>query len=152
MVVDADDRLGSFHDELILAAAHPEANRLRAAMNDPFAENAAATRRTMRQRRSLQSSLDDLEPGAVLDVNTPVDGSCLFHGLVRGGLVQGIPGSLHISDLRRIALALASPEQLAIDAASCRVTVEEYVVGMRGCDWGDGLMLVLLSEGVAARS
>ena len=75
LVVHADDRLGPLHDELLIAAALPNADRVRAAMDDSFAENATAARRTMRQRRSLQTAMGDIGPGAGLDVSTPVDGS-----------------------------------------------------------------------------
>lgn len=66
--------------------------------------------------RQLGAALTQLESGARLDRDTPKDGHCLFHALVRGGMIreQDIPCKLTVSELRRMALTMAKPFEIAI--------------------------------------
>ena len=99
----------------------------------------------------LSQSLASFEQGAQLDCSTPADGHCLFHALAQGGLVEGIPGSLTVEQLRALAISSATPEQLQHAALSTAgtsgagMTVDEYVKGMLGGLYGDNLVVALLA-------
>ena len=68
--------------------------------------------------RTLQERLAQEFPDLLLDTTTPKDGHCLFHGLKRGGLCEGIPEALDIAALRGMAVNQATAEQLAVAAIS----------------------------------
>eukprot|EP00927_Polykrikos_kofoidii_P014152 TRINITY_DN16176_c0_g1_i2.p1 TRINITY_DN16176_c0_g1~~TRINITY_DN16176_c0_g1_i2.p1 ORF type:complete len:3105 (-),score=492.61 TRINITY_DN16176_c0_g1_i2:105-9254(-) len=90
--------------------------------------------------RQLEASLK--KSGRKL-VQTPRDGSCLFHALnlsdVRGPIAT-------IDVLRRDALAKATPEQIEIAALDRGMTAEEYRSRMlQQGTWGDDLMIGLLA-------
>ena len=99
----------------------------------------------------LSQSLASFEQGAQLDCSTPADGHCLFHALAQGGLVEGIPGSLTVEQLRALAISSATPEQLQHAAlstagtAGAGMTVDEYVKGMLGGLYGDNLVVAVLA-------
>ena len=74
---------------------------------------------------------------------------CLFHALEAGGLLDDIPESLTVQELRDLAIASATPERLAIAAAGAggvELSVEDYVAGMRGNAYGDNLFIALLAQ------
>ena len=95
--------------------------------------------------RALQSVLDSHEPGSLLDKSTPKDGHCMFHALRSAGLLQDCQWELDIASLRRVALRIASQEQLEIAANSQHCNVAEYVARMQRDEYGDNLMIVLLA-------
>lgn len=70
----------------------------------------------------------------------------------RGGLVtsfQSASRDLTVHGLRRIALAITSPDELAVTSqhdGDSSMTVEEYIANMDGETWGDNLMLALLAR------
>ena len=68
----------------------------------------------------LQTALSVLEPGSNLDTTTPCDDHCFFHALLRGQLFkpEDIPCKLSISELRMMALTMASSEELEVSALS----------------------------------
>ena len=94
---------------------------------------------------ALQSQLDRLEPGALVDKSTPKDGHCLFHALAAAGLLQDRACGVDIGDLTRIALETDPKEQSQIAATSIGISVSSYVERMRDGDYGDNLVIVLLS-------
>ena len=65
---------------------------------------------------ALQAGLSKFERGAALDHSTPCDGHCLFHALK--GAFGEMPCSLTVQELRSVALACASADQLEAAAAS----------------------------------
>ena len=101
--------------------------------------------------KALQRNLSLLEEGALLDVNTPRDGHCLFHALVKGGLIDttSITCALTVPELRKIALAQASPEDIEVAAAGTGeegMEVAEYVSAMGESLWGDHLIISSLAK------
>ena len=98
--------------------------------------------------RDLQAAVSDLEAGALLDQATPADGHCLFHALVRGGIarLEDVPCKLSVSELRAMALSMASEEELSVAAASTGegIPVQEYKTQMQSNLWGDNLMISML--------
>lgn len=121
-----------------------------AAWSSSLQEAAAETAAEAVAVASLQTRLDALEKGSSVDVATPKDGHCLFHGLRRGGLasMNNCPCSLSIPELRGMALSMASQEQLTAAAASTDggITLEEYVSRMKRSEYGDHLIVALLSQ------
>ena len=120
---------------------------MQAAVEDSLAESASAQEQQERHRKTLQVALDCLEPGALVNTTAPANGSCLFHALTRGGLTCGIPGGLSVAQLRRVALSIASDEQLSLAALSTGLSKDEYIKGIKTPGWGDELMVALLAKG-----
>ena len=116
-----------------------------------IAESAAEAKKEADDERAvitlLNSRLAALRPGHELDQETPKDGHCLFHALRRAGVARlaDCPCALSIAEMRGMALSMASREQLQLAAQTLRVSVQEYVEGMAKADWGDNLMIILLS-------
>eukprot|EP00930_Biecheleria_cincta_P023028 TRINITY_DN1668_c0_g1_i1.p1 TRINITY_DN1668_c0_g1~~TRINITY_DN1668_c0_g1_i1.p1 ORF type:complete len:1409 (-),score=267.09 TRINITY_DN1668_c0_g1_i1:852-4718(-) len=79
-------------------------------------------------------------------VETPRDGSCLFHALRHGQLLQKRADVQSILEMRLHALAQASEEQLAVAALDQGLEPDEYKYRMRQpSTWADELMLGLLA-------
>ena len=93
----------------------------------------------------LQAQLTAVEPGARIDTSTPKDGHCLFHACRRAGILDDCEGGLDIFEMRKILVHSASEEQLGAASASMGITVREYKDRMSRSEWGDELMIVLLS-------
>ena len=77
----------------------------------------------------LNSQINKFSNGLEVDLSTPKDGHCLFHALNKGGIasLSDCPCSLTIDEMRGMALARATRQQLEM-AASCTrsgVSVEE---------------------------
>merc|ERR1719468_863527 len=76
-------------------------------------------------------------------VETPKDGSCLFHALNLSS--RGAP-VMTIDEMRSVAVAQATPEQLEVAAMDRGLTVEEYrSLMMRRTTWGDELMVAMMA-------
>ena len=99
----------------------------------------------------LEESVQKCLAGSRLDRNTPRDGHCLLHALMRGGLMNDgrVPLSLTVRELRAMALSVASPEELEVAAAStgdAGVSVATYKRGMLRNMWGDNLLTSCLAR------
>ena len=78
-------------------------------------------------------------------------GICLFHACASGGLFTEADLGFRptVFELRRMALALASPEQIeiaAIGAGNEGMTQPEYIASMVQDGWGDNLMVSCLAR------
>ena len=126
-------------------------------LKEALAESAvlqgAAAAQLLSRADALQQSLDALEPGALVDRETPGDGHCLFHALMEGGLfaaddtLRGLKLTIH--ELRRIALNTAEPQEIEIAAQGSGeegLTVPEYIEAMIHSGWGDNLMIAMLAK------
>jgi len=99
----------------------------------------------------LQAAVSEVDPTAHIDKSTPADGHCLFHACVSGGLFTeadlGFKPTVY--DLRRMALSLATPEQIhtaAVGAGNAGMTDAQYRKSMVQNGWGDNLMIALLAR------
>ena len=102
---------------------------------------------------TLNNILANLDSSARLNLNTPADGNCLFWSLLQGGLAELGDMQLSISELRRIALSLATQEELQLAAISTTsaekpdgLSVEEYSKGMQAGLWGNHLTIACLAR------
>ncbi len=154
----AGDGLGLHHEKLPhadlfeaerhLAAQMPEDQRIQVASAESagsFVQEAGG-RRTA--EAELQAAVAQFDPRSRLDESTPRDGHCLLHALRAGGLLAGVPEGMTVFQLRALALSTATPEQLETAASSMQppLSVAEYVTQMRSSQWGDELMLRMLSS------
>eukprot|EP00972_Heterocapsa_arctica_P083542 12309592-Heterocapsa_arctica.AAC.1 len=150
---------GSYFDKELFVSVDATSTRsclsMEAAVAASMAEYEAIEEELKDLEDELQGVLSHHELGATLDTTTPADGHCLFHALLRGGLV-GQVGSLSqptVWDLRRAAVEMASLDELEIAGASTDegLSVDEYREGMLSGDlWGDNLMIYLLARRFSA--
>ena len=96
---------------------------------------------------AMQARLSEVLPNMVVDVSTPRDGHCLFHGLRTGGLCNDIDEPLEVNALRGMAVNMASAEQLTLAAMAQGggMTSQTYSEKMRQGEYGDELMVALLA-------
>ena len=142
---------GLYAEERRLAERIPEHQRLSSATGGSLNDLAAVNAEHTFAVDALQVALARLHPTARIDESTPRDGHCLLHALRTGGLLEGIPEGLTVSELRRMALTQATEEQLENAAISTGQTVAKYITKMKASQWGDELMLRMLSS-IFARS
>ena len=86
--------VGEARQEALLS--HPANFNLRAGLIASAKANAAGKKRRRGIVELLDQALAHAKPGALLDYGTSADGSCLFHALAAGGLLDDIPASFVI--------------------------------------------------------
>ena len=122
---------------------------LRAGLRASAKKHAAERKLRQQQVEQLALAVEQAEPCATLDHDTPGDGHCLFHALAAGGLLDDIPESLTVQELRDLAVSGATMEQLVAAAAGTGASglpVQEYIDGMRIGLYGDNLVIGLLAQ------
>ena len=129
----------------------PLAYDLEAGIRASLDRKLAATEAAVAAESALQAHVARLEGGARLDLTTPKDGHCLLHALRAGGIAsfRDIPCQLTIEELRRMALSIASEDEIAVAAAGTGangVSVETYKKTMVANMWGDNLMIACLAR------
>ena len=124
-----------------------------------FQAAAATSRSTLRSvQKAAQSRVAELE-AALIEVDstaqihesTPADGHCLFHACVSGGLFTEADLGFRptVYEFRRMALSLATPEQIhtaAVSSGNGGMTDAQYIKSMVQGGWGDDLMIALLAR------
>ena len=141
MVLDGESG-GLSHIKVSPAHAHESA------FAASVADHAVSEQLKAQERRGLQEALDQAEPGAALNVSTPEDGHCLFHALKSGGIFASRPdfNDLDIAALRQVVLSEATTEQREAAAVSNDLPVSVWEQRMAVNDYGDALMISLLSQ------
>ena len=132
-----------------LVGSDPRNFDLRAGLRASAQKTAAARKLRQQQVEQLALAVEQAEPCATLDHDTPGDGHCLFHALAAGGLLDDIPESLTVQELRDLAVSGATMEQLVAAAAGTGASglpVQEYIDGMRIGLYGDNLVIGLLAQ------
>ena len=116
----------------------------------------AAAERT-KAEDTLEQAVDAYMKGSTLDRTTPADGHCLLHALMRGGIINTgrIPLSLTVSELRVMALNVATLEEIrlaAISTGNNGVSVATYRRGMLHSMWGGTIFSSLVWHGCSIKT